>query len=172
MSNKNNNYVQKMVLTALFAGMGFVLSSMVWFPNMAPFQHFINVLAAVFVGPYWGCLAALITGCLRMMTGRTILAIIGAVFGAFLSGFLYQKSGKKLYMAVIGEMFGTGIISALVAYPAMTILYGMDLQSPFFYIPAFLPSSAMGAFLGVLVVTGLKRAGVFYRMIDKINQKH
>ena len=43
-----------MVLTAIFAGMGFALSSVVWFPNMAPFQHFINVLAAVFVGPYWG----------------------------------------------------------------------------------------------------------------------
>ncbi len=170
--HKTNNYVQKMVLTALFAGMGFVLSSVVWFPNMAPFQHFINVLAAVFVGPYWGFLAALITGSLRMLLGgRTILAIVGAVFGAFLSGFLYQKSKGKLYMAVIGEMIGTGIISALVAYPVMTGLYGMDLQSPFFYIPAFLPSSAMGAFLGVLVLTGLKRAGVLRRMLDKINRQ-
>ena len=68
MGGNKDNHVLKMVLTAIFAGMGFALSSVVWFPNMAPFQHFINVLAAVFVGPYWGFLAALITGILRMMT--------------------------------------------------------------------------------------------------------
>lgn len=96
MGGNKDNHVLKMVLTAIFAGMGFALSSVVWFPNMAPFQHFINVLAAVFVGPYWGFLAALITGILRMMTGRTALAVIGAVIGAFLSGFLYRKSGHKL----------------------------------------------------------------------------
>lgn len=54
MGGNKDNHVLKMVLTAIFAGMGFALSSVVWFPNMAPFQHFINVLAAVFVGPYWG----------------------------------------------------------------------------------------------------------------------
>lgn len=51
MGGNKDNHVLKMVLTAIFAGMGFALSSVVWFPNMAPFQHFINVLAAVFVGP-------------------------------------------------------------------------------------------------------------------------
>lgn len=156
---QEKSYVLKMVLTAIFAGMGFALSSVVWFPNMAPFQHFINVLAA------------LITGILRMMTGRTALAVIGAVIGAFLSGLLYRKSGGKLYMAVIGEVFGTGILSALAAYPVMKYLYGMDLQSPIFYVPAFVPSSAMGAFLAVLVITGLKRSGVFARMMDKMNRR-
>ena len=53
MGGNKDNHVLKMVLTAIFAGMGFALSSVVWFPNMAPFQHFINVLAAVFVGPFW-----------------------------------------------------------------------------------------------------------------------
>ncbi len=167
---KQKNYVKKMVLTALFAGMGFVLSTAVYFPNMAPFQHFVNVLAAVFVGPYWGFLAALITGLLRMMTGRTLLAVIGAVVGAFLSGFLFRKSGGKLYMAVIGEILGTGVLSALIAYPVMKYLYGMDLQSPFFYIPAFAPSSAMGALLAVVVLGALKKAGVYRKMINKINE--
>ncbi len=164
---QNKNYVFEMILTAIFAAMGFVLSSIVWFPNMAPFQHFINVLAAVFVGPYWAFLAALITGILRMMTGRTALAVIGAVIGAFLSGLLYRKSGGKLYMAVIGEVFGTGILSALASYPVMKYLYGMDLQTPLVYIPAFVPSSAMGAFLAVLVITALKKSGVYARLIEK-----
>lgn len=43
MGGNKDNHVLKMVLTAIFAGMGFALSSVVWFPNMAPFQHFINV---------------------------------------------------------------------------------------------------------------------------------
>lgn len=171
MGGNKDNHVLKMVLTAIFAGMGFALSSVVWFPNMAPFQHFINVLAAVFVGPYCGFLAALITGILRMMTGRTALAVIGAVIGAFLSGFLYRKSGNKLYMAVIGEIFGTGILSAFVAYPVMKYIYGMDLQTPWVYVPAFVPSSAMGAFLAVLVITLLKRSGMFARMMEKLNRK-
>lgn len=171
MGGNKDNHVLKMVLTAIFAGMGFALSSVVWFPNMAPFQHFINVLAAVFVGPYWGFLAALITGILRMMTGRTALAVIGAVIGAFLSGFLYRKSGHKLYMAVIGEIFGTGILSAFAAYPVMKYIYGMDLQTPWVYVPAFVPSSAMGAFLAVLVITLLKRSGMFARMMEKLNRK-
>ena len=171
MGGNKDNHVLKMVMTAIFAGMGFALSSVVWFPNMAPFQHFINVLAAVFVGPYCGFLAALITGILRMMTGRTALAVIGAVIGAFLSGFLYRKSGNKLYMAVIGEIFGTGILSAFAAYPVMKYIYGMDLQTPWVYVPAFVPSSAMGAFLAVLVITLLKRSGMFARMMEKLNRK-
>lgn len=105
MGGNKDNHVLKMVLTAIFAGMGFALSSVVWFPNMAPFQHFINVLAAVFVGPYWGFLAALITGILRMMTGRTALAVIGAVIGAFcpvscignlVTSCIWQSLGKSL----------------------------------------------------------------------------
>lgn len=146
MGGNKDNRVLKMVLTAIFAGMGFALSSVVWFPNMVPFQHFINVLAAVFVGPYWGFLAALITGILRMMTGRTALA-------------------------VIGEIFGTGILSAFAAYPVMKYIYGMDLQTPWVYVPAFVPSSAMGAFLAVLVITLLKRSGMFARMMEKLNRK-
>ena len=100
----------------------------------------------MFVGPYWGFLAALITGILRMMTGRTALA-------------------------VIGEIFGTGILSAFAAYPVMKYIYGMDLQTPWVYVPAFVPSSAMGAFLAVLVITLLKRSGMFARMMEKLNRK-
>ena len=42
---------KKMVLTALFACLAYVLNTFVYFPAMAPFQHFVDVLAAVFVGP-------------------------------------------------------------------------------------------------------------------------
>ena len=162
--------IKKMVLSAMFGCLSFVLCSFVYFPAMAPFQHFVNVLAAVFVGPYYGFAAALLCGILRMMSGRTIQAITGAVFGAFLSGFCYQKT-KKLAFAVIGEIIGTGIIGALASYPLMKFVYGMDLQSPIYYIPFYTPSSMMGAFLAVLVLGILKRSGTLEKLLAQMENK-
>ena len=161
--------IRKMVLTAMFACLSFVLCTFVYFPSMAPFQHFVNVLAAVFLGPWYGFAAAFLTGVMRMMSGRTIQALVGAIFGAFLSGLLYQKT-KKLWAAVVGEVIGTGIISAMVAYPLMKMWYGLDAQSPFYYIPFYTPSSMMGAFLAVLVLGVLKRSGILQRLLDDINR--
>jgi energy coupling factor transporter S component ThiW len=80
---------KKMVLTAMFACLAFVLNTFVYFPAMAPFQHFINVLAAVILGPWYGCASAFICGLLRMMSGRTIQSVTGAIFGPILGGILY-----------------------------------------------------------------------------------
>lgn len=161
--------VRKMVLTAMLACLGFVLSTFVYFPSMAPFQHFCNVIGAVFLGPWYGFAAALLTGLMRMMTGRTIQAVVGAIFGAFLSGLLYQKT-KKLWAALIGEVIGTGFISAMVAYPLMRMFYGLPKHSPFFYIPAYTPSSLMGGLLGCAVILILKRSGALDRMLDQLNR--
>ena len=49
---------RKMILTAMFACLAFVLNTFVYFPAMAPFQHFVDVLAAVFVGPWYAFAAA------------------------------------------------------------------------------------------------------------------
>ena len=161
--------IRKMVLTAMFACLSFVLCTFVYFPSMAPFQHFVNVLAAVFLGPWYGLAAAFLTGVLRMMSGRTIQALVGAVFGAFLSGLLYQRT-RRLWAAVAGEVVGTGFISAMVAYPLMKLWYGLDAQSPFYYIPFYTPSSMMGAFLAVLVLGVLKRSGTLQRLLDNLNR--
>ncbi len=161
--------IRKMVLTAMFSCLSFVLCTFVYFPSMAPFQHFVNVLAAVFLGPWYGLAAAFLTGILRMMSGRTIQALVGAVFGAFLSGLLYQRT-KRLWAAVAGEVIGTGFISAMVAYPLMKLWYGLDAQSPFYYIPFYTPSSMMGAFLAVLVLGALRRSGTLQRLLDNLNR--
>lgn len=161
--------VRKMVLTAMLGGLGFVLSTFVYFPSMAPFQHFCNVIGAVFLGPWYNFAAALITGLLRMLTGRTIQAVVGGVFGAFLSGLLYQKT-KKLAAAYGGEVFGTGFISAMVAYPLMKQFYGLDAQSPFYYIPFYLPATVVGGLMGVAVILILKRSGALGRMLEELNR--
>ncbi|WP_027623158.1 energy coupling factor transporter S component ThiW [Clostridium lundense] len=160
---------KKQVFTALLASMGYVLSTFVSFPRMAPFQHFINVIAAVFLGPFWGFACALMTGLMRMiLNGNTILAVIGAVVGAFLSGLLYRMS-KKLIWAVVGEVIGTGIISAIIAYPFMRTFYGLPDTSVFTYIPFFVPSSLMGAVLGYILLKILDKAKLLQYLKSTVN---
>lgn len=163
--------LKKQIFTALLAGVGYVLNTFVWFPRMAPFQHFINVIAAVFLGPVWSFVCALLIGLLRMMlNGSTILAVIGAVVGAFLSGLLYKKF-QKLYWAVIGEVIGTGIISAVISYPFMRIFYGLPKTSVFTYVPFFVPASFMGAMLAVLLLKALKKTGTFDRLKSLLDKQ-
>ena len=49
---KTKNTTRKLMLSAMFACLAYVLNTFVYFPAMAPFQHFVDVLAAVFVGPW------------------------------------------------------------------------------------------------------------------------
>ena len=157
-----------MVFTAMLACLAFVLNTFVYFPAMAPFQHFVNVIAAVFLGPWYGCAAAFLCGVLRMLSGRTIQAIAGAVFGPILGGLLYEKT-RNIYLTFVGEVVGTGFVGAMVSYPLMKWLYGLDAQSPFYYIPYYTPSALVGAGMGVAVLLILKRSGVLSRMLNELH---
>ncbi len=160
-----NSRTYKTIIIALLAALGYALSTFVSFPTMAPFQHFVNVLAAVFVGPWGALVAAFITGALRVViNGTSVLAIIGAVVGAFLSGWLYRFTNKFIF-AFIGEIIGTGVISAIISVPVMIAFYGLAPETPFyFYIPFFTPSSAMGGALGVILLIALKKAKVLNKL--------
>ena len=61
------NVTKKMALTAMLACLAFVLNTFVYFPAMAPFQHCVDVIAAVLVGPWYGFAAALLCGIMRML---------------------------------------------------------------------------------------------------------
>ena len=50
---KPNVTTKKLVLTAMLACLAFVLNTFVYFPAMAPFQHFVDALAAL----WYGCAA-------------------------------------------------------------------------------------------------------------------
>ena len=159
--------VRKIVLTALFACMAFVLNTLVHFPAMAPFQHFVDVLAAVFLGPWYACAAAFLCGVMRMLTGQTIRAVAGAVFGPILGGLAYRKT-KNIYLVFVGEVIGTGLIGAMASYPLMIWFYGLDVGSPLYYIPFFTPAAAVGAAMGVAVLLALKRTGVLPRLQSEL----
>lgn len=163
-----NNTTRKMVLTAMFACLAFVLNTFVYFPSMAPFQHFVNVLTAVFLGPWYGCLSAFLCGIMRMMSGRTIQAVTGAIFGPILGGLIYKKT-KNIYLVLVGEAIGTGFCGAMASYPLMKWFYGLDAQSPFYYIPFYTPAAVVGASMGVAVLLILKRSGALNKMLRELN---
>lgn len=166
MNNKIST--RKMVLTGMLACLAFVLNTFVYFPSMAPFQHFVNVVAAVILGPWYGCAAAFICGLLRMMSGRTIQAVVGAIFGPILGGLLYRKF-HNVWLVVIGEVIGTGIIGALAAYPLMRWFYGLEAVEWYYYVPFYTPSAVVGALMGVAVILTLKHAGFLKRIMEEIN---
>jgi energy coupling factor transporter S component ThiW len=162
--------VRKLTFTAMLGCLSFVLNTFVWFPHMEPFQHLCNVIGDVFVGPWWNFAAAFLTGSLRMMTGRDIQAVIGAVIGAWLGGMCYRRT-HKLWAAWIGEVIGTGILSAMAAYPVLRIFYGFPKYNPFYLVPFYAPSAIMGASMGFVLLTILKKSGVLGRMLFELNRR-
>ncbi len=170
--SKQSKQIRRMIAIAMLACVSYVLSSFVYFPRMAPFQHMMNVLTAVLLGPGAAFTAAAITGIMRMILGgRTIQALIGAVIGGPIAGLLYKKTGK-LWTAVLGEVFGTGILSALAVYPFMVWFYGLPKETPFWtFIPAYVPSALMGACLGFALVTVLRKAGAWDKMKESLGER-
>lgn len=162
--------IKKMIVTAMMAGIAFVLNTFVYFPAMAPFQHCVNVVAVAFLGPWYGCLAAFLCGVLRMMSGRTIQAIIGAVFGPIIGGLLYKKT-KNIYLLAIGEIFGTGILGALAAYPFMKVFYNLEAVEWYYYVPFYTPSAVVGAIMGVAVLLTLKKSKLFDQLKAGLDER-
>ena len=124
-----------------------------------PTQHFVNVLAAVLLGPWWAVLTAMVIGILRNAMGvGTLLAFPGGMIGALLAGLLYRRF-KNLYAAAGGEIVGTGILGALVS-GWLVAPYLMNKQMPMLVLLAsFLGSTVLGTILGFLALKLLERVG-------------
>ena len=160
---------RKLVLTAMLSCMAFVLNTFVHFPAMAPFQHFVNALAAVTIGPWLGALAGFLTGVFRMACGSDIGSVTGAIFGPMLGGLLYRKFGS--FKAVwIGEVIRTGLLGAMASFPFFKLFYGLDARSPFYFIPFYTPSAMMGASMGVAVLLILRKTGTLARMQRELQE--
>ena len=139
-----------------------VLGSFISFPVLgskcAPLQHMVNVICAVTLGPGYAVLTAFSASLLRNLLGLgSLLAFPGSLFGALISGVLYKMT-KKIPVAIIGEILGTGIVGGLVAYPVSIYFMGNTAGTIAFYayVVPFLISTGVGAILAGVCLTVMK----------------
>lgn len=149
---------RELTLMALLVALGTATARFVWFSvgvaKATPVQHAINVLAAVLLGPERAVAVAFLIGLLRNLLGvGSLLAFPGGMVGAFLAGLLYRLTGRA-WTAAVGELIGTGLLGALLAYPVAKYFLGAS-GAAFMFVFPFALSSAVGAALGLAVVSAL-----------------
>jgi energy-coupling factor transport system ATP-binding protein len=147
------------ILVAIGVALSPFTSLPIGIARINPTQHFVNVLAAVLLGPWWALGVAGIIAVLRNALGTgTLLAFPGGMIGALLAGLLFHMS-KNIYFGALGEVLGTGLLgalaSALIVAPA---LMGKSMALGTLVI-AFSSSSLLGAVLGLAGLKLLERAG-------------
>lgn len=145
-----------------------VVGSMFQFPVLgsqcAPVQHMVNVICAVFLGPWYGVVVAFAASVLRnIFSLGSLMAFPGSMCGALLCGLMYWKS-RNLLATLCAEVFGTGIIGGLLSYPVAKFLMGLTPEAYTVYIIPFLISTVGGSILAGALVFALKRSGALKSM--------
>ena len=145
-----------------------VVGSMFQFPVLgsqcAPVQHMVNVICAVFLGPWYGVVVAFAASVLRnIFSLGSLMAFPGSMCGALLCGLMYWKS-RNLLATLCAEVFGTGIIGGLLSYPVAKFLMDLTPEAYTVYIIPFLISTVGGSILAGALVFALKRSGALKSM--------
>ena len=147
-----------------------VVGSMFSFPvfgsKCAPVQHMVNVLCAVLLGPWYGVAVAFVASLLRNLLGLgSLMAFPGSMCGALLCGIVYHKT-KNLLATLCGEVFGTGIIGGLLAWPVAVFLRGKAAGDIAFYayIVPFLVSTVGGSIIAGVVLIALEKNSTLKKM--------
>lgn len=167
-----NSKLLKLVTLSMLVALGVVISPILRIEGMCPMAHFINIVCAVLLGPWYALLCATLIGVIRMMLmGIPPLALTGAVFGATLSGIFYRLSKGKLIYAVIGEVIGTGIIGAIISYPIMAFIYGKTGLTWLFYIPLFVCGTLIGGTIAYFFLTSLRKTGMLAHFQKSLGAK-
>ena len=161
--------VKKLALAGILCAVavaGSLLSFPVFGSRCAPVQHMVNVLCAVFLGPWYGVGVAFTASLLRNLLGvGSVLAFPGSMCGALLCGLLFWKT-RSLTAALAGEVLGTSLLGGLAAYPLALAFLGQKAGELAYtaYIIPFLISTAAGSLLAGVLVFALKRSGALRSM--------
>ncbi|MFC3906316.1 energy coupling factor transporter S component ThiW [Clostridium disporicum] len=148
------NTTKKIVLSGILIAIATVLGTFsipILVAKASPIQHFVNVIAGVSLGPIYGVACAFISALIRnILATGSILAFPGSMVGVFFAGILYKKF-KKIEFAVIGEVIGTGIIGAMLAYPLAAFVLGKEVAL-FVYIVPFSISAILGSIMAYILL--------------------
>lgn len=158
---KQQTAVKKLAIASLLTAVA-VVGSLFSFPILgsrcSPVQHMVNILCAVFLGPWYGVACAFAASLLRNLLGLgTLQAFPGSMVGALLCGLTYWGT-RNLGATCVGEVFGTGILGGLAAWPIATLILGQT-AAVYAYMGPFLVSTIGGSIIAGVVLFALKRSG-------------
>ena len=151
---------KKLVLSALFIALGVATSTLLVFPigasKCAPVQHFINVMSAVVLGPWYAVVNAFLISLIRFMMGTgSLLAFPGSMIGAALAGILYVIF-KKDIAAFAGEVFGTSVLGGICAFFVAKLFMSNDTAAMFSYVLPFFVSTIVGSAIAYIIIKQLR----------------
>ena len=156
--------VQKLTIAGVLAAVAVVGSTFsvpIFGAKCAPVQHMVNIICAVFLGPWYGVGVAFCASLFRNLLGLgSLMAFPGSMFGALLCGMIYRKM-PKILPTCIAEVFGTSVLGGLCAYPVAILFMGQSAGEIAFYayIVPFFVSTAGGALLAGAALMMLQRSG-------------
>ena len=134
--------------------------------SMFSFPVFGSKCAPVLLGPWYGVAVAFVASLLRNLLGLgSLMAFPGSMCGALLCGIVYHKT-KNLLATLAGEVFGTGIIGGLLAWPVAVFLMGKAAGDIAFYayVVPFLVSTVGGSIIAGVVLIALEKNGALKKM--------
>ncbi|MEB3780105.1 MAG: energy coupling factor transporter S component ThiW [Desulfurococcales archaeon] len=164
-------FLRKLALMIVMMGLAISLSPL-YIPigptKAFPWQHMVNVILGVILGPLWATAAAALIGGIRMMLGvGTIFSIPGGIPGAVLVGLgalLLKRAGKRPDYAAFLEPLGTAVIGFLLALYIFAPLVGVYEEWLARGLAAiwlvWAASTAVGTIIGFTALNVLRRTGL------------
>lgn len=147
--------INKLTSAALLIAIGTLTAHIIYLPagisKCFPVQHAINIIGAILLGPKYAISIAFIISCLRNLLGTgSLLAFPGSMLGALCAGLAYKYTSKT-YLAILGEILGTGILGALSAWYIAKIALNNQ-AAAWFFIPPFLVSTIGGSIIAFILL--------------------
>ena len=174
---------KKLAIAAIFVALAVVGSAFVSFPvfgsKCSPTQHMVNVLCAVFLGPWYGVGVAFCASLIRNLVGAgTLMAFPGSMIGALCCGLVFKALKNKnevlaIVLTLAAEMLGTGVLGGLCAYPVATLFMDVDAASTAVtaYIIPFLISTVAGSIIAGVLIFALRAGGALKMMQRSLELK-
>lgn len=165
-------HTQAIALDAVLAAVAVVLSIVpgsipIGPTKVLPYQHMVNVIAGVVLGPWHAALMATIAGVIRNVLGvGTLFAFPGGVPGGLLVGlahrYLVRGRDESGFFEPVGTFAGA-LISAWLVAPALGVAFkpafGLTEQWALFSV-FFLMSSVPGTLAGYAILKALRARGL------------